>query len=209
MNKKIKITMAAVLTATVLSVFSCVGMEEPLESMITEFVLANTDADGSISVITNDRGNRYVVLNDTNKLVPDSVYRIVCNYILSESGTAKINAAYYVYADSAKDMSKCLPGEFCNDPVSIQSLYVGGGYLNIYFGIKMNDKTSHRISSVRYDDKSSLTLGISHDASGDTKGTTKYGFMSIPLKKYNIQKGDTIYFMYNNGSINKRLYSIY
>lgn len=209
MNNKFKTILAVVLSATAFSVFSCTEIEDPTESNVTEFVVANTDIDGTISVITNDRGNSYIVLNDTSKLVPDTIYRIVCNYTLSETNTAKINAAYYVYSDPAKDMSKMGPDEFGNDPVTIKSIYVGGGYLNIYFGLKMDGKTQHSISSVRYDSQNSLTLGISHNANGDTGGTTRYGFMSIPLRSYSPQSGDTIYFKYNNGSTNKTLYSIF
>lgn len=209
MNKTIQTIMAAIITAATFSVFSCAEVEEPIDTLVTEFVLANTDSKGTISVITNDRGYRYMVMNDTNKLVPDTVYRIVCNYALSEQQTAKILAAYYVYADTAKDVSTYLPGELVNDPISIQSLYVGGGYLNIYMGLKSDGKTKHAINSIRYDDRGSLTLGVYHNANGDTKGTTRYGFMSIPLKKYNLHKGDTVFFQYNNGSSNKKLYSIY
>ncbi len=209
MNKKTRSIMAAILSLTAFSIFSCAEVEEPVESSVTEFVMAHTESDGTISVITNDRGDSYMVLSDTNKLVPDTAYRIVCNYILSENKTARINAAYYVYSQPARKMSAMLPGEFCNDPVGIQSLYVGGGFLNLYFGIKMDGKTSHTIESVHYDSKSSLTLGISHNANGNTTGTTRYGFMSIPLSGYGLQSGDTVFFRYNNGSSDKTLYSIY
>jgi hypothetical protein len=192
-----KRTTALLLTLTAviaLSVISCDNDKEKIETMYSGFVTGYTDSEGYVTVIKDDFGTEYMVSEKADKLKPDTMYRVVASVALDEKKTARIlqmvpTISYYAPEDSIVPDSLHV-----TDPVEINSLYIGGGYLNIHLGIKVQaEGTQHRLFYTHLDSSDKLKFTIYHNAYGDKPVYTKYAYMSIPLNGYGLAKNDTVF----------------
>ena len=81
------------------------------------------------------------------------------------------------------------------DPVELISYYIGGGFLNIKVGIKVQDADSrHSVSYARqYSNSGKLRFTIFHNAYNEAEMITKYLYMSIPLSQYGLHENDKVF----------------
>lgn len=76
-----------------------------------------------------------------------------------------------------------------HDPVKVHSMWQGGDYLNIYFGINTGEKESHLLNLVSADpdlskDEDIVKLEFRHNANGDPELYPSKGYVSFSLEPY-------------------------
>lgn len=173
-------------------------------SAVTEFVDAHVNSAHLIDKITTDQGETLSLENKVSakELQADSYYRSLCMYETNhaEPGRAKVYSLRLVFASVPMP-----PEEFAHgvktDPLSIQSIWLKGDYLNIIALPKAQNITHgfHFIqdSLVSHGGITNLYLKLYHDQNNDLEAYEQKNYLSVPLKSYSMQKGDSIYFRVN------------
>ena len=170
---------------------SCIEKQEKIETMVSGFMTGQTDSEGYVKTLKDDYGKKYTISEKSEKLEPDSRYRLVASLALDEDLNARIlqmapAISYRAYEDSINP-------DF-NDPVEIHSRYIGGGYLNIYLGVKVSkEDAAHDVFYSRVSTPGKLEFTIYHNAYGDEPVYTKHAYISIPLYGYGLSKNDTVF----------------
>ena len=169
---------------------------DPVETMFSGFMTGETDSKGKITILKNDFGLKYRVTEQLEniKLRPDTVYRIVASVALDESNNARIIQMVKAMSYIATPDSIIPDSMRGTDPVEIESIYVGGGYLNVLVGVKVqNEESDHDLFYTRLDTPGKYTFKIYHKAYGDREMYTKHAYISIPLWGYGLTKNDTVF----------------
>lgn len=192
------VLMTAALTALCILSLSCDDKKEKVETMYSGFMTAHTDADGYISILTDDFGKQFMVSEKTDQLRPDTLYRIVASVALSENQSARIIQMAPTISYIAPDDSIIPDTMRVKDPIEIQSVYIGGGYLNVNLGIKVKkEDTKHSLFYARLNESGKLKFTFYHNAYGDEPIYTKRAYVSIPLYGYGLAKNDTVFLTAN------------
>ena len=184
---------------TVLALVSCQDDEgEFIETMYTGFLTGRTNSKGEVKTLKTDFGDTYTVTETevNSKLRPDTTYRLVCSIALDGNNARIIQLVKPISYIAPPD--SIIPDSVrVQDPVCIESRYVGGGFLNIIVGIKVQSEESkykHEINYARLDTPGKYTFTIYHDAHGDGQVLTKHAYLSIPLYGYKgLAKNDTVF----------------
>ena len=189
--------LARILSAVSLLTLALVSCEkrEPIDTMFSGFMTSHTDSQGYITSLVTDMGERYKVEYDKVRLMPDTIYRVVATLAIGADSTATIRQI--VAPDSYKaPWENNVPAAMrVQDPVELISYYIGGGFLNIKVGIKVQDADSrHSVSYTRqYSNSGKLRFTIFHNAYNEAEMITKYLYMSIPLSQYGLHENDKVF----------------
>lgn len=178
----------------VVSITACQDEKDPVDTMYSGFMTGYTDTEGYISVLNDDFGKQYMVSEKSEQLNPDTLYRIVASVALNENQNARILQMVPTMSYAAL-MDKLLHDSLrAKDPIEIQSAYIGGGYLNINAGVKVQKEgTMHSLLYTFYWSKTGkLKFKLYHNAYGDGQVYTKRVYISIPLQGYDLAKNDTV-----------------
>ena len=183
---------------------SCGEEEYVFPDLVTEMVCLKTDANGYGTHFITDKGHIWNLQkgNQPNKLTADSTYRVVSRYAPLNDTDAQAYSFYQTISNLPKPA-----GEYESihtDPVSIQSIWRSGDYLNIILQIKVKDQ-KHDLSFIENgittnaDGTQTLTLTLYHDRKGDVEGFNEKHYLSIPLWHYQdiLNKGDQIVLQLN------------
>ena len=195
---------------TAMFLTSC-GEEESYiyPDLITEISCLQTDSKGFGTRIITDEGEVWHLQegNRPSKLTADSTYRVVSRFApLTSSDASQAEAkAYSFYSVIAplpepKDKYPTIK----TDPVSIQSIWRSGNYLNLILQVKIKDQ-EHELSFIdngiilNDDERKTLTLMLFHDRKNDVEGFDQKYYLSVPLWHYQgiLNKGDEIVFQLN------------
>ena len=185
--------------------FTACGEEEYVfPDLVTEMVCLKTDANGYGTHFITDKGYVWNLPKDNqpNKLTADSTYRVVSRYAPLNDTDAQAYSFYQTISSLPKPT-----GEYESvhtDPVSIQSIWRSGDYLNMVLQIKVKDQ-KHDLSFIENgittnaDGTQTLALTLYHDRKGDVEGFDEKYYLSIPLWHYQgkLDKGDQIIFQLN------------
>lgn len=212
---------------TLLYLFTCVSFIvfnscskdiEVLKAVSAGFVNCHTDSEGYVSVLSDDMGHSYMVNEKSDKLRPDTTYRMVCSYTYGESGTVTIDQMIHTYCGriagelnyKAMEESSFPKRYEMNDPVNIELAYPGSGYLNIRLGIKVGSKqSSHEFQVVHVNDSEKVRFKVYHNAAGDEEGYTLNAYLSVPLTGFGLSRGDSIYLSSNGYDKDYNLVMVY
>lgn len=171
--------------------------------LLSEFVTIQTDESGIPGQLRTDKGMVYAVENAveivTDGLTPDSVYRAIARYeqrndVVRIYGLQGVVSSYAIPDSLLADEVKC-------DPVEMQAIWSGGGYLNMVLLIKAQSG-KHSFSFIEdsiiqtTDGYRKLCLSLSHDAHDDTMAYTQEVYLSMPLFPYSgrLEDGDSVIF---------------
>lgn len=195
------------LAATIL--IGCGKEEYVYPDLITEMVCLKTNAEGFGTQIVTDEGKVWHLRegNQPDSLTADSTYRIVCRYA-PQTPLEGMNLEATAYSFLSVIAPIPLPATsfeaIYTDPVSIQSIWRSGDYLNIILNIKIKEKGSKLAFiedgiSTGNDGKQTLSLTLFHNRNNDIEGFDQKYYLSVPLWHYQniLQKGDTIVFNLN------------
>lgn len=178
---------------------ACGEDEYVYPDLITEFSCLTTDAKGFGTQIITDEGKTWNLKegNRPNKLTPDSTYRVVSRFAPIDDTYA--TAYSFWKAISPIPQPENMYETIHTDPVSIQSIWKSGNYLNLILQIKVKDK-QHELSFIdngivaNEDGNQTLTLTLFHDRKDDVEGFDEKHYLSVPLWYYqeNLKQGDHI-----------------
>ena len=185
--------------------FAACGEDEYVyPDLITEMVCLKTNANGIGTAFITDAGSVWHLQegNRPNKLTADSTYRVVSRYAPINDTEAKAYSFHQTISSLPKPEH-----EYKNihtDPVSIQSIWRSGDYLNLVLQIMVKDQ-EHRLAFIDHgitpnaDGTQTLTLTLYHDRKYDIEGFDEKVYLSVPLWHYKekLNKGDTIVFRLN------------
>lgn len=150
---------------------------------------------------TSDQGNIFTIVDQTCPGKLDTMKRVfvICDILSQKAGTdneyeVRMNYISTVLTKDAILTSSLTEGEeLVNDPIVLQSYWVSGGYLNIYFAVPVvsDSKVKHYINFEYDDTKQSdgtYTFHIRHDGTGevfnesnDSKIALAYAYASVPV----------------------------
>ena len=149
---------------------------------------------------TSDQGNIFTIVDQTCPGKLDTMKRafVICDVLNQKAGTeneyeVRMNYISPVLTKEAIFTSS-LTQELANDPIVLQSYWVSGGYLNIYFAVPVvsDSKVKHYIN-FEYDDtakseEGTYTFRIRHDGTGEEfnesnegKIQLAYAYASVPV----------------------------
>lgn len=173
---------------------------------ITEILSAQTDEAGTISRLIPDKGELLSVGNGDrfSGLVPDSVYRMIGVYELVNGADEYSVAHIYSIQQVISYNPISIPvDEMKTDPVTVQSIWRSGGYINLILQVKLHTG-AHVFRFVENSFISTsmgfvLSLSLYHDKGGDIEAYTQRAYLSVPLSKYDgvLKVGDIISFTIN------------
>ena len=173
---------------------SCDDDKEKVETMFSGFMTGYTDAEGYVTILNDDYGTQYMVSEKTDKLNPDTLYRLVASVALEENRTARILQMVPTISYIAPEDSLIPDTMRVKDPVKIESIYIGGGFLNVHVCIKVQKEgTKHGLLYSRLNTPGKTSFTFYHNAYGDEPVYSKYAYVSIPLYGYGLAKNDTVF----------------
>ena len=164
-------------------------------SVPLEYLSATTGADGTLTQVTTDAGESWPVLSDrsTFRSTPDSLLRIVSNYLITTDATGRQGAELYAVRKAIAPLPKPaeeFPQGIKRDGVELISSWMGHGYFNLVLSVKQQSKT-HRFHFVEQEvscDEASgrcrLSLLLYHDADQDVEAYSARAYLSVPLSPY-------------------------
>ncbi len=178
-------------------------------NVIMELVDLQTDATGAAAYLITDNGTQWHLQphEGLDALVPDTIYRTVSMYSpLSLEGGAYQEAIIY----NAQPVISPLPKpedkveEIKTDPVTLQSIWRSGRYLNLIVQAKVKDQ-KHTYGFIENgltqeaDGTQTLHLTLYHDCNNDLEGFDSSIYLSVPLWAYEgiLNKGDKVTFSLN------------
>jgi len=197
----LKIT-SILFTAVLLN--ACGEDEYVYPDLITEMTCLKTDSQGFGTEIITDEENIWYLQegNRPKELTPDSLYRVMSRFAPISSTEAQVYSLVSVIAPLPKPKSNY--PTIKTDPVSIQSIWRSGDYLNLVLQIMVKDQ-KHELSFIdngitrNTDGTQTLALTLFHDRKGDVEGFDEKCYLSVPLWHYEgkLNKGDSIVFHLN------------
>ena len=183
---------------------ACGEDEYVFPDLVTEFSCLKTDDKGFGTQIITDEGKTWNLQenNRPNKLTPDSTYRVVSRYAPIDETYATAYSFWQVTSPIPQPES--MYETISTDPVSVQSIWRSGDYLNLILQIMVKDQ-KHELSFIENgittneDGSQTLTLTLFHDRKDDVEGFNEKHYLSVPLWHYQdkLNKGDHIVFNLN------------
>ena len=144
---------AIILTATtacLMTFISCRKDNDEVKTTFSGFMTGYTDSQGYITVLNDDMGNRYMVNGRTSHYPPDTLVRLVAVISIDENNTASIEDCVLPFSSKAPVDSSLPDSARVSDPLQIQSIYIGGGFLNLHLAIKVQKEgTTHFLAYSR------------------------------------------------------------
>ena len=197
--KKLLKTICIFLSAVLLS--ACGKEDYVYPNLITEMACLKTDGNGIGTQIVTDQGIVWHLQKDNrpDSLTADSTYRIISQFAPLNESEAQAYAFWKVIAPLPKPEKEY--ETIHTDPVSIQSIWQSGDYLNMVLHIKVKDQ-EHELSFIENgittntDGIQTLMLTLFHNRKGDVEGFDQKFYLSVPLWHYQdkLNKGDQIVF---------------
>ena len=195
--KKLLKTICIFLSAVLLS--ACGKEDYVYPNLITEMACLKTDGNGIGTQIVTDQGIVWHLQKDNrpDSLTADSTYRIISRFAPLNESEAQAYAFWKVIAPLPKPEKEY--ETIHTDPVSIQSIWQSGDYLNMVLHIKVKEQ-EHELSFIENgiatntDGTQTLMLTLFHNRKGDVEGFDQKFYLSVPLWYYQdkLNKGDQI-----------------
>lgn len=180
---------------------ACGEEEYVFPDLITEMSCLRTDSKGFGTQIITDEGTIWHLQEGSrpDSLTADSLYRVVSRFAPVADSEAVAYSFWKVISPLPKPENKY--GSIHMDPVSIQSIWRSGDYLNMVLQVKVKDQ-EHELSFIdngvvtNTDGSQTLTLSLFHDRKNDVEGFDQKFYLSVPLWHYQgkLNKGDAIVF---------------
>lgn len=103
--------------------------------------------------------------------------RVILNYTPLEDNRVKVNRVSPIYTGTIEEG---YPERCSNDPVKIQSVWVGGGYLNLIIELEYLEKP-HTLALLRDLGATGIDLYLSHSRNSDLPGYPQVMYTSFLL----------------------------
>ncbi len=185
-----------ILAASLIAFASCSIYDRPVDTILSGFMTGYTNSKGQFGSILDDMGNTYVVSQDLDRgymLPADTMLRMVAVASIQEDGTLVMQQAVPTQSYEAPLDSDVPDSMRVQDPLSVITSYIGGGFLNLELGIKVQTEgTRHAIMYSVSTESGMPHFRIYHKAYGDKPMYSKKAYFSIPLSSYGLSHGDSV-----------------
>lgn len=169
----------------------------------TDFMQVYTNAESRIDRIQTDASP---VLHTTNQLTtqlrPDTAYRAVGMYSVPDAeNQTSIYGITLIY--SAVPVRASQDKHFYTHPLYMETIFRGGDYLNMSVRPMVQDPKKHGYAFVEDSIVPSLHghrmvyLSLAHNRQDDRESFPRTVYLSVPLRQYQLIKGDSITFRAN------------
>ncbi len=168
------------------------GSDYIYPSVILDFLNATTNSKGAVDTIATDNNLIYKVDANYSKvtLTANTTQRVIAYYSVNKQATGDSVGSANIHSMAKIISSVPRVGNYVwsKDPVTIQSVWKSGHWINLTLGIKML-KGNHYMAFIQGDNEiinsqRVITVEVSHDKNGDTESFTNIVYMSIPLSQY-------------------------
>ena len=216
MRRTASILFSILISVCIPALISCDDDKDNVETAFSGFMTGYTDSNGNTTLLKDDFGTIYKVNRRVDDFdYPNSFYRAVASITLQNDSSARIKQIVqtlsYIDIKKKKDeawivlvqpslsykapLDSAIPDSMrIKDPVHIESIYIGGGYVNIHLNVKVaKEGTQHNLFYARSNRTDRLEFKIYHNAYGDKPVYTKHAYISIPLSGYSLSKNDTVF----------------
>lgn len=174
-------TLLAFLLLLLLS--SCEKDPERMDDYLVEF-----------ATVVKENSNYRFRLDNGRLLIPEEVknysgedgQRVILNYIPLEGDAIKINFVSNIFTGTIQPDG--FPERYSDDPVKIQSVWVGGNYLNLIIETEYHS-APHSVALLRDSSSTSIDLYFSHSTNDDPPGYPKMMYASFLLSELREQTG--------------------
>lgn len=139
------------------------------------------------ATVTKQNSNYRFLLDNGRLLIPEEVknysgeegQRVIINYVPLKENNVKINFVSNIFTGTIQ--SDGFPENYSDDPVKIQSVWVGGDYLNLIIETEYQN-VPHRVSLFQdVATTASVNLYFSHSSNNDPPGYPKKMYASFLL----------------------------
>ena len=164
----------------VLVFITAIGCDKESDKRMDDFIL-------DFATIDNISGKTYFVLDNYRVLIPTAEpskswpmgQRVILNYSILNSNTIKVNSVSEIYTGKIKVRDDV--DNISNDPIKVQSVWVGGDHLNLIFNVEYYDQP-HSIDLIRNTEVGdNIELYISYSRNNDSPGYSKKMYASFYL----------------------------
>ncbi|QRX64045.1 hypothetical protein JS578_01945 [Dysgonomonadaceae bacterium zrk40] len=136
--------------------------------------------------------NRLLIPREGEECSGSDRQRVILNYSFLKGDTIRVNAVGEIFTDSIRSVG--YPEKLGTDPVKIQSLWLGGGYLNLIVETEYHSQP-HKVALFRDNTTGTTDLWFSHSRDEDPPGYRKKMYASFSLEALQgTNNGDPISF---------------
>lgn len=181
---------------------ACKEEEYVYPDVITEFIGAATDENGTLTRLIADNGEEYRIQarSGLDGLKKDTLYRTISIYQPLENQTVQLYSSELVLS-MIPVSAKQIIGDIKTDPVDIERMWLSGKYLNMVLLAKVKEE-SHSYHFIdqgiqkEADGTQTLHLQLYHNRNNDYEAFTRKVYLSVPLWAYDgkLKQGDKIVF---------------
>lgn len=181
---------------------ACKEEEYVYPDVITEFIGAATDENGTLTRLVADNGEEYRIQERSglDGLKKDTLYRTISIYQPLENQTVQLYSSELVLS-MIPVSAKQIIGDIKTDPVDIERMWLSGKYLNMVLLAKVKEE-SHSYHFIdqgiqkEADGTQTLHLQLYHNRNNDYEAFTRKVYLSVPLWAYDgkLKQGDKIVF---------------
>ena len=181
---------------------ACKEEEYVYPDVITEFIGAATDENGTLTRLVADNGEEYRIQarSGLDGLKKDTLYRTISIYQPLENQTVQQYSSELVLS-MIPVSAKQIIGDIKTDPVDIERMWLSGKYLNMVLLAKVKEE-SHSYHFIdqgiqkEADGTQTLHLQLYHNRNNDYEAFTRKVYLSVPLWAYDgkLKQGDKIVF---------------
>lgn len=140
----------------------------------------------NFATVLNEGASYRFQLDNEKILIPKEVkdysgkngQRVVLNYVPLNGDTIKIRSISDIFTGYIQ--SEGYPEKLLQDPVKIQSIWVGGDYLNMILEIEYHSK-AHPVALFKNNDSPTVDLYFSHSRGEDPSGYRQMLYASFLL----------------------------
>ncbi|MFA5649651.1 MAG: NigD-like C-terminal domain-containing protein [Proteiniphilum sp.] len=144
-----------------------------MDDYLVEF--ATLIKEGDVYHFRLDNG-QVLIAGKVENMDSDDGQRVILNYVPLTGDSIRVNYASPIFTASIE--TEGYPERYSNDPVKLQSAWVGGDYLNLIMEVEYHSK-SHSLALFRDNSSASIDLYISHSRNDDPPGYPQVMYSSF------------------------------
>lgn len=193
----------AYLSVVFLIAFACEKDDERIDDFLVEFATVVKPAERITFQLDN---NKTLIPKELKDYSGKDGQRVVLNYTPLRGDTVKVNSVSDIFTGTVQESNAV--NTLIKDPVKIQSVWVGGNYLNLILEIEYFEKT-HVIGLFRNTQSPSVDLHFAHSKDGDPPGYSKKLYASFSLSAIKSADGSPTPFRFHiNTSGGERVFEL-
>lgn len=170
---------------------ACEKEDERIDDFLVEFATVVKPADKITFQLDN---NKILIPKELKDYSGKDGQRVFLNYTPLLGDTIKVNNVSDIFTGTAQESNAV--NSLIKDPVKIQSVWVGGNYLNLILEIEYYDK-AHIIGLFRDTQSTGIDLHFAHSRDGDPPGYAKKLYASFSLAAIKSANGSPTPFRIN------------